>query len=436
MAPAKGRTAPKVQSAFSAARELLRWWRWALAGILLLVIAAGLIVYGIAIERYQVFPYSWISAAKRSVERQIVDTRQISDCGQDGYCGLLEIGGRLTTATWLDDERIYLADWDGNLWLVNVRTGERRIVTEGLNVPQGLTVLDGRLYVTDMGNVCELISEYGIEGDIAWCKPNGDGYDWADMLKRSSARILSYEIGPTGDLSDRKTVLDRIVSRDHQHGPNGLVNDGVYIYVSIGHPQTAAKHGTGGFVEEMADDIKRSGGRTDLMGTIARFRPDGPSEIEVYARGFRNTYGISIAPDGTIYGADNDQPSKSIPVREELNAIVKNGFYGFPFWGTRDAPPGTGVIEPVAVLEGVGSTMAYASADGVYVAYRYHGPGPHAFVVDLFDYETFTPVRVFTNPKSYITAILEREGLLYLVTFGGYLHVINPAAAPVESKAR
>ena len=113
-----------------------------------------------------------------------------------------------------------------------------------------------------------------------------------------------------------------------------------------------------------------------------------------------------------------------------------NGFYGFPFWGTRDAPPSAGVIEPVAVLEGVGSTMAYANADGVYVAYRYHGLGPHAFVVDLFDYETFTPIRVFTNPKSYITTILEQEGLLYLVTFGGYLHVINPGAAPVESKAR
>ena len=143
----------------NAARELLRSWRWALAGVFLLVIAAGLVVYGIAIERYQVFPFSWISAAKRSVERQTIDTKPVTDCGQDGYCGIFEIGGRLTTATWLDDERMYLADWDGNLRLVNVRTGARRIVIEGLSVPQGLTVLDGRLYVTDMGNVCELIAE-------------------------------------------------------------------------------------------------------------------------------------------------------------------------------------------------------------------------------------------------------------------------------------
>ena len=404
---------------------------------LALVVGLALIGYGIAIERYSVFPHDLLASVKRLVVRSLlVDTNPLTDCDSDGYCGLLDVGGRLTAGTWLDENRMYLADWEGNLRLIDVENNERNVVVSGLSVPQGLTVFDGRLYVSEMGNVCELIAEYGIEGDIAWCKPNNKGYDWKDLLSRSNARILSYAIDSDGGLSDRQTVIDRIVSRDHQHGPNGLVNDGEYIYVSIGHPQTSAKHGTGGFVEEMADEIKASGGRTELMGTVARFKPSAPDKIEVYARGFRNTYGISIGPDGTIYGADNDQPSRSgIPLKEEVNAIIEGGFYGFPFWGTNEAPPTANVIEPVAILQGGGSTFAYANADAVYVAYNSTGQG-RGFVVDLFDYETFTATPFFSDNNHYITAILERDSLLYLVTFSGYLHIIDPSAAPITSRTK
>lgn len=175
------------------------------------------------------------------------------------------------------------------------------------------------------------------------------------------------------------------------------------------------------------------------MGVVARFRPDPdtgePGEIEVYATGLRNTYQISIGPDGVIWGADNDQHAglTTRGNREELNAIIKGGFYGFPFRGTHEAPPEENVTEPVAVLQGTVSTVAYANEDGVYVAYLSLGPGGEGqdgYVVDLFDYGEYTPKRIFMGAPAVVTGILERDGLLYLVEFPGRIHIVDPRRPP------
>ena len=52
-------------------------------------------------------------------------------------------------------------------------------------------------------------------------------------------------------------------------------------------------------------------------------------------------------------------------------------------------------------------------------------------MVDRFDYDTWTPERIFSS-GNHITAILERNGLLYLASSDGNVHVINPDAAPVR----
>ena len=79
----------------------------------------------------------------------------------------------------------------------------------------------------------------------------------------------------------------------------------------------------------------------------------------------------------------------------------------------------------MAVLDGFVSTAAHANADGVYVAY--HSGSESGVVVDLFDYETFTPQRILHRGGNYVTAILENDGLLYLATFDGLIHIIDPA---------
>ena len=352
---------------------------------------------------------------------------------------LLKPGSRPTAAAWFDDNHMYIADYAGSIRLLNIRTGEARKVIDSLSIPRGLTILDGRLYVSEMGSVCTRMYEYleYLADDserhlqacvLRWIKRMHKNEVIVRFVLQNHARILSYRVHESGNLSDRQTVVDGLISVGHAHAPNGLANDGEYVYASIGHPQ--------GWIDPNnlfninAELFAENGRRPELMGAIARFRPpDG--EVEVFANGLRNTYQISIAPDGTIYGADNDVADglSTEGHLEELNAIVKGGFYGFPFWGTYEAPPEENVTEPVAILNGSSSTAAYANEEGVYVAYR--DDEIDRFVVDRFDYETFTPTRIFGELRTYITSILERDGLLYIFTFAGDVYIIDPALAPI-----
>ena len=50
-----------------------------------------------------------------------------------------------------------------------------------------------------------------------------------------------------------------------------------------------------------------------------------------------------------------------------------------------------------------------------------------AFLDSRFDYETFTPTRIVRNAPGYITAILDREELLYPVAFSSVIMLIDPA---------
>ena len=362
---------------------------------------------------------------------------------------LLKPGGRLTAAAWFDDDHMYIADYEGSIRLLNIRTGKVRKALGGLSIPRGLTILDGRLYVSEMGDVCDRMYEYlewltdgSVDRHLKWCvlrQLEGDYEASSKVMVRyvllTHARILSYRVHESGYLSDRQTVVDGLITVSGDHAPNGLANDGEYVYASIGHPQEWIKPNNP--FNANAGLFAANGRRPDLMGTIARFRPpDG--EVKVFASGLRNTYQISIAPDGTIYGADNDVadgPSTEDDRHvEELNAIVEGGFYGFPFWGTNEAPPEENVTEPVAVLNGASSTVAYANEEGVYVAYR--NAESNRFVVDRFDYETFTPTRIFGELRTYITSILERDGLLYLTTFAGNVYIIDPNLAPIVSHGR
>ena len=345
-----------------------------------------------------------------------------------GYCGVFAVGGNLLAAAWLDDRRMYLADQEGRIRLLDVATGAIDTMIDGLSWPRGLTALDGRLYVSELGNTCELLRELSGNAEQSSCR-FPQFVATMKFLSRVNARIISYAIADSGALSDRQTVVDKLIASGYDHGPNGLANDGEYVYASIGHPERFS--GPDSYFVPRAAEIASHGRRSDLMGTIIRFRP-ADSEVELYATGFRNTYGISIAPDGTIYGGDNDadDPAPALTThKEELNAIVEGGFYGYPVWGTNEAPPDAGVIEPVAVLPGNAPTYAHANADGVYVAYT--NTAAKRRVVDRFDYNIWTPQRIFIA-NTYTTALLERQGLFYMVSYSGDIHVINPSAAPVS----
>ena len=361
----------------------------------------------------------------------------LEDClERGGYCGRLEPGGQLTAAAWFDDDRMYLADLEGRIRILNVETGETRTVLTGLSNPQGLTILNDRLYVTDMGDVCDRMQEEEeqIVADGMLVYPDCtiqlprdyQGAYLLEFLGRTGARVSSYRIGGDGALEDRQVVIDRIIAVDLRHSPNGMTNDGESVYVSIGHPSI---YSGDNFFTRHADQLQAMGLRADLMGTIVRIEPSG--RATVHASGFRNVYGISISPDGTIYGMDNDENTARERHREELNAIVEGGFYGYPLYPSIGDPPDANVIEPVAILNGRGSTAIHANEEGVYLSYMYRNNSILRRVVDRFDYESSTMTRIFDGERNFIMQILEKDSLLWLVAIDGRIHVIDPGAAPV-----
>ena len=364
-------------------------------------------------------------------------------CDASGYCGEFIVGGPLHAATWLDDDRMYLADGEGNIRLLNVVNGQARTVRSDPALYKGITLLDGWLYLSDVEPMCaalravrassESLQEATSHFSNLRCPRiflrNSLMPDLLEALGQGTGgQVLAYRVDSVGNLSDRKVVIDRVAGFDLHHSLNGLANDGEYVYASIGHPANQMTPDREVLRDLTAQDS--SGARTDWWGTVIRFRPPD-EEVEIYASGLRNTYGIAVAPDGTIYGGDNDDNFTNLPEgmeppvkthREELNALVLGGFYGYPRYGTNVAPPESGVIEPAAVIPGISSTAAYANRDGVYLSYLLPGAGA---VIDRFDYGTFTPERVFQG-GGLITALLEREGLLYAVSINGEVLVIDP----------
>lgn len=84
-----------------------------------------------------------------------------------------------------------------------------------------------------------------------------------------------------------------------------------------------------------------------LSAAILSANADG-SNLEVYASGLRNPYGLAFNRLGDLFATDNGPDFTPAP--DELNYIVKGGNYGFPnYFGT--PPPGTNTIGPVALFE-------------------------------------------------------------------------------------
>lgn len=349
-------------------------------------------------------------------------------------CIQLRPEGATRAAAWLDADRMYLADHNGQLRLLNVATGEIKTVLEGLSFPKGLTVLEGRLYIADMGNVCALLTKE----ERRACRPLLDrsNQQILELLRQSNARVLSYRIDAAGELDDRQVALEGILGISKKHGPNAVTNDGEWVYVSIAHPMSEQPDTEGDFITAAAEQLASEGGRPDLMGTVARFRP-GDTEVEVYANGLHSAQGLAVAPDGTIYGVDHAVAGAGSAVsrqRVELNALVEGGFYGYPLRGADEKPQEFRVTEPEVVLRGRDAKGIYANSQGVYVGYYAIEDSDHPpdrFVVNRFDYETFEPTEIFRQNLLKVHAILEREGLLYLVTTR-VIYVIDSSLTEAE----
>jgi glucose/arabinose dehydrogenase len=155
------------------------------------------------------------------------------------------------------------------------------VVAEGLSNPIGVTLLNGALYVAEIGRVIKF-----------------------DDIDRRYAHKPAYTV-VKGDLPDDKWHGEKVIKA----GPDGK------LYVPVGAPCNVCNK----------EDDKHS--------KIWRMNPDG-SHFEEYARGIRNTVGFAFHPTTkALWFTDNgrDEMGDNMPSCE-LNVAPKAGLhFGFPY---------------------------------------------------------------------------------------------------------
>ena len=198
---------------------------------------------------------------------------------------------------------------------------ETDVLASGLKFPRGIALVGGTLYVAELGALL-------CENPVPRCKGENVGPTTADgerrLLADSSGRILAYPV-TDGGLGEPRVLVDELhyVNTDHGLNDLDLGPDGM-LYLSVGN------------VDQLAWDDDGSppeGPDTGHLGTILRIDP-ASSEIEVFAEGLRNVYGLTFDADGRLWGVDNDGRGRGPWRAEELLHIQEGLDYGFPDDGT------------------------------------------------------------------------------------------------------
>jgi len=200
-----------------------------------------------------------------------------------------------------------------------------RVFAAGLGNPRMLAVgPDKRVYVTRPEQNDVIVLE-DVDGDgqaegvprqaaSGLNRVHGIAFHKDKIHLATTEQVFTGELDASGRASELRPVLKRLPDGgQHPNRTLGVGPDGM-LYVSVGSTcnaciETNPEHAT------ILQSKLSGGGRT------------------IFARGLRNTIGFAWHPDtGEMWGMDNgsdwrgdDQPP------EELNRIVKQGHYGWPF---------------------------------------------------------------------------------------------------------
>ena len=171
---------------------------------------------------------------------------------------------------------------------------EKYVIASGLNMPNGVAVKNGDLYVAEVNRILKFS-------------------DIESKLDNPGSPEVIYDGYPTDTHHGWKFIA---------FGPDGK------LYVPVGAPCNICK----------SED--------ETYASITRMNPDG-TDLEVVAHGIRNTVGFTWHPEtGNLWFTDNgrDMLGDNIPPCE-LNKITKTGdHYGYPYChgGIKDPEFGKG----------------------------------------------------------------------------------------------
>ena len=207
-------------------------------------------------------------------------------------------------------------DEHGELQLTTVATG--------LEYPRGIALRDDTLFVAELGPLPCNPSFPVCQGSTL--NQHSPEAGERRIVRSSRGRVLAFRVREDGSLTDRHVVLADLPFATTEHGVNDVVlgPDG-RIYVAIGNVDVLYA------ATSLTRDLRRPHG--DLLGTVISFKPDG-SDLQVYAKGLRNVYGLAFDDKGRLYGVDNDGPTQGSWRREEVLEISRGADYGYPSDGT------------------------------------------------------------------------------------------------------
>jgi hypothetical protein len=201
-------------------------------------------------------------------------------------------------------------------------------VADGLEFPRGVVIVGDELVVSELGPLLCVPAFPRCQGEDV---PGVDPSDRAAVkraeaaiLAASSGKVLAYRIDADGGLSDRRVLIDGLPVADSLHGVNALTlgPDG-HVYLAIGNLDRV----------DIALAATVDHPQKTRLGTVLEFLPDG-TIVGSYATGLRNVYQVAFAPDGRMWGVDNDGPTPAGWRDEELLQIKRGADYGFPFEGS------------------------------------------------------------------------------------------------------
>ncbi len=217
----------------------------------------------------------------------------------------------------------YASVGEGQILRLTIESDEIKtdVLADGLQFPRGIALVDDTLFVVELG-------ELPCENPVPRCKGENVGPTTADgerqILADSAGRILAYPV--TGDtLGEPSILVDDLSFVNTDHGLNDidLGPDGS-LYLSRGNLDRLAWDDGGD---------PPTGPETELLGSIVRIDP-ATGELEPFATGLRNVFGITFDEAGELWAADNDGPGRGIWRFEELLHIEEGLDYGFPDDGT------------------------------------------------------------------------------------------------------
>jgi glucose/arabinose dehydrogenase len=197
---------------------------------------------------------------------------------------------------------------DGRLFFTEKDTGRIRILTpSGRLLAAPFATLPVGVSVNETGLLgIALHPDFRAE---PWVYAYYSGDDGRNHLVRIRAD------GDTGGAPEELLTLLPTVNGYHNGGDLAFGTDGT-LFVAVGE----------GHVAERAQDRSSLGGkilRLDDDGSIPADNPFGDSPV--YALGIRNSFGLCVGPDGTLWATDNG-PTEW----DELDRIEAGANYGWP----------------------------------------------------------------------------------------------------------